>query len=95
MDICNRDLVALSRSLSFIMGDRRQHEKSVDWKEGGQVIPCGEEIVHFDVIGVVGPDTSREAVMVSSLLSLFEIPVFVYFMRPVMSSQIKEDLSIS
>ena len=96
MDICNRDLVALSRSLSFIMGKGHQPEKSYSRTDVGKVIACDEEIVHFDVVGIVGPDTSREAVMVSSLMSLFEIPVlstyassdeltdkrrFEYFMR--------------
>lgn len=98
MDICNRDMVALSRALSFITDDGNDllgkiHNNSTDIP---QVIQCGEEVIHFEVSGVVGPTTSREAVMVASLLSLFEIPIlstyassdeltdetrFEYFMR--------------
>lgn len=98
MDICNRDVTALSRSLSFIAekGNTEIKRPPRNSAEGGQTIKCGEEITHFDIIGVVGPDTSREAVMVAGLLSLFEIPVlstyassdeltdktrFEYFMR--------------
>ena len=97
MDICGRDLVALARSLAFISESGLESSKvDDDDTNEGQAILCGEEIVHFDVIGVVGPQSSREAVMVSSLLSLFKIPVlstsatsdeltdktrFEYFMR--------------
>ena len=96
MDICGRDLVALSRSLAFISESRFESNDNDNDTNEGQSILCGEEIVHFDVIGVVGPQSSREAVMVSSLLSLFKIPVlstsatsdeltdktrFEYFMR--------------
>ena len=97
MDICGRDLVALARSLAFISESGLESNKVHDDDNNeGQAILCGEDIVHFDVIGVVGPQSSREAVMVSSLLSLFKIPVlstsatsdeltdktrFEYFMR--------------
>ncbi len=98
-DVCNKDLVALSRALSFISSEEGNSnttgERTADFGVD-KVVHCGEELVSFDVVGVVGPDTSREAVMVSSLLSLFEIPVlstyassdeltdqsrFEYFMR--------------
>ena len=58
----------------------------------------GNETTRYDVVAVVGPTTSRKAVMVAGLMSLFQIPTlgtyatsvelsdktrFQYFMRMV------------
>ena len=84
-DGCSKDLTALGRSLSFIPTRADARGQQHEWP-------------NLDVVGIVGPDTSRQAVMVASLLGLFQLPVlspyatsdelsdkgrFPYFMRMV------------
>ena len=80
LDDCQKDLTALARSVYFVSPDNEQEK----------------EAKRRRVVGVVGPIYSRQSVMVSSFLGLFQIPVlstystsdelsdtsrFPYFMR--------------
>lgn len=59
-DDCQKDLTALARSIYFVDSDGEQNTKANK---------------HYKVAGVVGPIYSRQSVMVSSFLGLFNIPV--------------------
>ena len=71
--------MALARSLYFIPDTRSINRNSYSTYEEGIGFNCSDEVQSFDIIGIIGPSTSRQAVMVSSLMSLFEIPVLSTF----------------
>ena len=101
VDTCNRDIVALARSLCFIHDSDDNREQWINSTATLDELPTSykcAEASPIDVVGIIGPRTSRESVVVSSLLSLFQIPVlapysisdelsdksgYEYFMRPV------------
>ncbi len=70
MDSCSRDIVALARALYFIpdKGGMRQESSAPVVEE------CGAHIKSYPVSGVIGPPSSRDAVMAAPLLSLAQIP---------------------
>ncbi len=67
MDSCIRDLVALGRSLSLVP------DFNVD---NGT---CSDNGAPFNVAGIVGPMYSSASIMVSPLMSLYQIPVLATF----------------
>lgn len=74
MDTCGRDLACLARA-TYLIPDPKGQKTEVT-AGNGQCIP---EPQRYNVIGVVGPSTSREAVLLSSLMSIFKIPVVADF----------------
>ena len=79
LDTCDKDLVALARSLYLVPDARSINRNSNSTHQGGIGLNCSDKVQSFDKIGIIGPSTSRQAVMVSSLMSLFEIPVLSTF----------------
>ena len=79
LDTCDKDLVALARSLYFIPDTRIINRNSYSTHKEGIGFNCSDKVKSFDIIGIIGPSTSRQAVMVSSLMGLFEIPVLSTF----------------
>ena len=73
MDTCGRDLACLARA-TYLIPDPEYVDDTP--RSDGQ---CVAEPQLFDVVGVVGPASSREAVLLSSLMSIFHIPVVADF----------------
>ncbi len=71
MDTCYRDLTALSRSLYFIPDKDTVPVKT----EQAYVKDCGNEVEFYSATGIVGPSSSRDAVMFAPLMGLFQIPM--------------------
>ncbi len=93
-DTCERDLISLARALYFIPKSNRTTVKNKE----PIVEECGTKVQYYPVVGVIGPQFSKDAVMVAPLLSVANIPVlsplatsdelsdkarFEYFMRMV------------
>ncbi len=66
-DECSWDLGALSKSLYFLPIEGQESEP--------QNSNCSEGLQHYEVVGVLGPTSSRMSVLVGSLLSIFHIPI--------------------
>ncbi len=66
LDTCNRDLSALGQVMHFV---------PLTETLGGFSMSCTSQFSYMNVAGVVGFINSRQAVMVSSLLSLFQVPI--------------------
>ncbi len=89
-DTCQRDLTSVARALYFIP----QTNKTVAKNKAPIVEECGAHVQYYPVVGVIGPQFSKDAVMVAPLLSLAHIPV----LSPVATSDelvIRQDLSFS
>ena len=72
MDTCNHDLAALAQTL-YLLPD--QDDPNV--APPGAIRNCESGRGRFKVSGIVGPTTSREAVMVGGLASLFQLPTLL------------------
>ncbi len=66
-DGCNRDSVSLARAFSFIP-DRNTSVWNPVKPGGAMVEDCGRYIKTYPVVGMIGPPTSRGAVMVAPVL---------------------------
>ena len=79
-DACDRDLVALARSMSFIPTRNIQNipDYSLNSLEGFTK-NCSDKVTFYDVAGIVGPENSRYALMVAGLMTLFEVPILGTF----------------
>ena len=67
VDGCNRDIVALARSFSFIP-DKNTSVWSLYKHSGARVEDCGRHIKTYPVVGMIGPSNSRAAVMIAPIL---------------------------
>ena len=80
MDACDRDLVALARSMSFIPTENNKDPSDSSFKfSEGFTDNCSESVKFYDIAGIVGPENSRYALMVASLMTLFEVPLLGTF----------------
>ena len=79
MDACDRDLVALARSVSFIPTENNNKIHNYISESPDASDNCSETVKFYDVGGIVGPENSRYALMVASLMTLFEVPVLGTF----------------
>ena len=82
LDDCEKDTTALACATQLVPTEEQLsvcHNQSYNnqsvWLEDQSVSDPG----YYKVVGVVGPDYSRSAVMISGLLSLFDIPVLGTF----------------
>ena len=74
MDACNRDLASLAKTV-YMMPDTDNLRYSPGNHERIPFTNCSEGMKSFPVVGIVGPESSRQSVMVASLASVFEVPV--------------------
>ena len=70
LNTCLRDLAALAQTL-YIIPDTCSTTQAA----GGGASQCNGSQKKFKVVGAVGPASSREAVLASSLLGVFHIPI--------------------
>ena len=73
MDTCWRDLAALAQAMYLVPETGQSRDFSNNGL--GDPITCSEGRRHFDVVGVVGPGSSAESMMVAGLFSVLQIPV--------------------
>ena len=73
MDTCGRDLACLARA-TYLIPDPDDTNTPLYANDTCRPIPQ-----KYRVAGVIGPATSREAVLLSSLMSIFQIPVVATF----------------
>ena len=57
LDSCNKDLVALARSLYFIPDSEKGNMNVQSLDEEGIGLNCSENVQSLDVVGIVGPST--------------------------------------
>ncbi|ESO83931.1 hypothetical protein LOTGIDRAFT_107939 [Lottia gigantea] len=65
LDDCSKDTTAMVRALQFTQSSKLNKEQP-------------NELSSYDVIGVIGAESSRNTVQIADLLSLFKIPVISY-----------------
>ncbi len=77
LDDCAWDIGALSKAVYFAPLEANDGTR-MD-AISNMVTNCSEGMQHFPVVGVTGITNSRKAVMVSSFLSVFHIPVLGFY----------------
>ncbi|ESO83929.1 hypothetical protein LOTGIDRAFT_71752, partial [Lottia gigantea] len=76
MDDCSKDTTALARTLHFIQEANKTRSED------------DEGLVAYDVVGVIGTESSRNSVQMADMLSIFRVPILSYLSTsPILSDK--------